>query len=98
MMPEPKTSNMKKYLAKLAVVAVALVGVFSAQSEAAVAHVHHGGVHVHRVVKAKHHCHKKVKVRKDKCHHHRHHVNSHKARRHFFQGCRVNRHRHLHCH
>lgn len=48
---------MKKHLAKLAVVAVALVGVLSAQSEAAVsvAHAHHGGAKVHRVVKGKHH-------------------------------------------
>ncbi|MBR5523420.1 MAG: hypothetical protein IKV82_08155 [Akkermansia sp.] len=54
---------MKKHLAKLAVVAVALVGVLSAQSEAAVAVAHHGGAKVHRVDK---HHHKKVVVRKDR--------------------------------
>ncbi len=72
MKPQPKTSNMKKHLAKLAVVAVALVAVLSSQSEAAVAHAHHGGAKVHRVVKAKQQHHKKVKVN-HVCHnHHRH--------------------------
>lgn len=74
MLPEPKTSNMKRQLAKLAVVAVALVGVLSAQSEAAVKHVQHKDAHVHCVVKDKVQ-HKKHKVRKDKCmcHHHLRH-------------------------
>ncbi len=90
MKPQPKTSNMKKHLAKLAVVAVALVAVLSSQSEAAVAvaHAHHGGAKVHRVVKDKHH-HKKA--------HHKHHC----CKRHHkhglscvFHGCDKNRRMH----
>lgn len=66
---------MKKNLAKLAVVAVALVGVLGSQSEAAVsvAHAqHHGGAKVHRVVKVKHHQHhQQKKVRRGhSCHSH----------------------------
>ncbi len=89
---------MKKYLAKLAVVAVALVGVLSAQSEAAVgvAHVQHGGVQVHRVIKGKQHCHKKVKARKVakcKC---QHKVNRHRVHRCAVHVCDVHRHRRMH--
>ena len=88
---------MKKHLAKLAVVAVALVGLLSAQSEAAVAvaHVHHGSVQAHCVVKGKHHHHKKMKVRKDKCMCH-HKVRHHHGKHCVLHVCKAERRRHRH--
>ncbi len=63
---------MKQYLAKFAVVAVALAGVLSAQSEAAVVVAHHGGAKVQHVEKAKHD-HRNMNFRKDKHECKRHH-------------------------
>lgn len=87
-MPEPKTSNMKKRLAQLAVVVVALVGVCSAQSEAAVVVAHHGGDRIeHRMVKDKGHKHHRAEKQRGHRMCHRHHVRHNHGLRCIVRGC-----------